>query len=129
MDELEERLRRDAGRIEASVPPELSGRIRAGVGVAPPARRRARDVLPLRLWVTASVSGAAAALLVLLLWPRPEPPPAPLAHTAPLPESIAREFPLTVKTAELTAPLEEELENLQSDVAKARERVREDLDF
>lgn len=132
MDEMDERLRRDADKIEAPVPPELSARIRATLKSVTPARRRTRAMMPLGVWVAASLSGAAAALLVFLLLPRAEPParrPEPLAQSAPLPRSIAQEFPLEVRTAELTGPLEEELANLQSDIEKARERVRDDLDF
>ena len=36
---------------------------------------------------------------------------------------------LDVRTAEFTSPLEVELEKLQSDIKKARETVREDLEF
>jgi hypothetical protein len=42
---------------------------------------------------------------------------------APLP------VPLDIRTADFASPLAEELERLQSDIEKARESVREDLDF
>lgn len=139
MDEVEKRLRRDAGRIDAPVTSEVEARVRASLEqeqgrteVFAARKPRSDPSPPLGLWMAASLSGAAVALLAFLLLPRPEPParaPAALAQSAPLPESIAREFPLTVKTAELTAPLEQELENLQSDIEKARERVKKDLDF
>lgn len=135
MDEIEKRLREDAERIEAPVTPELQARVRASLEKVPlekRPRRRAREVPPLGLWMAASLTGAAAALVAFLLLPRtgaPPPAPAAVARSMPLPASIAREFPLVVKTADLTAPLEQELEHLQSDIEKARERVQQDLDF
>jgi hypothetical protein len=40
-----------------------------------------------------------------------------------------RQVPLRAKTADLTAPLEEELKNLRSDFERAKENVEQDLDF
>lgn len=154
MDELERRLRRDAERIEAEVPPALTARIREAVRREADAASRARadsdrgvartrgahggarqhSGLPLRLWAAASLSGVAAVLAVVLLLPRlgPDEParaPHPATPVATLPPDIAREFPLVVKTADLTEPLEEELDDLKSDLDKARKRVERDLDF
>jgi hypothetical protein len=59
------------------------------------------------------------------------PPPPAEAVAESVPEYI-REFeqlPLRAKTADLTAPLEEELKNLRSDLERARENVEQDLDF
>lgn len=129
MDELEKRLRQDAANIDSAVPPALTARIRARLaGAARPVPRRAPS--PFRLWAAASLSGMAATLLVVLLLPDASPPePRPLAHRAPVPADIARDFPLVVETAQLTAPLEQELENLKADIEKAREKVERDLDF
>jgi hypothetical protein len=130
MDELERRLRQDAARIEAEVPPELAERIRARIAAESRIARVDESPSPFRLWAFASLSGVAAVLLLMLL-PDAEPPspPVDVASTAPLPDDLAREFPLQVKTAELTAPLERELENLRSDLEKAREKVEDDLAF
>jgi hypothetical protein len=38
-------------------------------------------------------------------------------------------LPLRVKTADLAAPLEDELQNLRSDLEKARDNVERDLKF
>ncbi|HZD52305.1 MAG TPA: hypothetical protein VE175_04615 [Woeseiaceae bacterium] len=131
MDEMEKRLKRDAARIRARVPPDVSARVQASLSRATEPGRPTPRTISLGLWLAASLSGAAAAALLLLLLPHADrsPPPEPLARSVPLPRSIAGEFPLEVKTAELTAPLEQELDNLQSDIEKAREQVKEDLDF
>ena len=130
MDELEQRLREDAAKIDARVPREVSARLRARL--QDQARvPHAREASPFRLWAFASLSGAAAALVVVLLLPRSEAPrdPQPVATSVPVPRDVAREFPLVAKTAELTAPLEQELEALKSDIEKAREKVEDDLAF
>ncbi|HEX7061621.1 MAG TPA: hypothetical protein VF200_06595 [Woeseiaceae bacterium] len=154
MDELEGWLRRDALRIEAEVPPAVTARIREAVRREAEATSRARAAangrlaraagthagarqhtgLPLGLWAAASLCGVAAALAVVLVLPRlgsdeAARAPHPAAPVATLPPDLAREFPLVVKTADLTGPLEEELDDLKSDLDKARKRVERDLDF
>jgi hypothetical protein len=132
MDKLEQRLREDAALIRAEVSAELDKRIAASLEAAaaerpaPRERRRAAG----SFWWASSLTGLAAAfgLIALLnLWPaardenglRPtvagpvgEPPIMPL---------------LRVETAVLTAPLEQELDDLEADLEKAGKAVREDL--
>ena len=68
---------------------------------------------------------AAAAVIAVLNWQTPDqpvrPPPVPIAELAPLPD-------LNAEAAMLTAPLQQELEDLQSDLKKAEEAVKEDID-
>ena len=132
MDKLEQRLREDAALIRAEVSAEFDKRLAASLEAAaaerpaPRQRRRARG----SFWWASSLTGlaAAAGLIALLnLWPaatdesgvRPtvagpvgDPPIMPL---------------LRVETAVLTAPLEQELDDLEADLEKARKAVREDL--
>ena len=135
MDDLERRLREDAEAIRAEVPPQLTARIASsvrGVRALSPARRE----FGWPLWLAASVTGAAAAAVAIVALNRgsmdtPAPPPA-AAVAESIPDYIVefeRQLPLRAKTADLTAPLEEELKNLRSDLERARENVEQDLDF
>jgi hypothetical protein len=136
MDKLERRLRDDAAMIRADVSAELDERIRASLEAAAETRgagqrpRRPRRESP-RLWFWAStLTGLAAALaLVVVLNPRQQP-----ADTVPTAEILVSVPPapvtmpaLNARTAVLTAPLEEELDDLEADIEKARDVVRKDL--
>jgi hypothetical protein len=135
MDDLERRLREDAEAIRVEVPPRLTARIVSsvrGVRGLPPARRE----FGWPLWLAASLTGAVAAGVAIVSVNRgsmdiPEPPAAE-AVVDSVPDYILefdRQLPLRAKTADLTAPLEEELKNLRSDLERARENVEQDLDF
>lgn len=138
MDEFEKRLKRDAAAIEADVSPELRARIDASLrGIDPlkPAGRTATT--PASLWWASSLTGLAAAVMVIALvnWNQPDAEPVPAAPVADMPtvppDSVLAEPPplLDIRTADFASPLEEELVKLQSDIEKARESVRQDLDF
>lgn len=125
MDELETRLRDDALRIRAEVSPDLEARIRASLegAASEPARRERRPGVS--LWWASSLTGLAAAALVIVainLGPE-EPRP---ARDAYLPEPLVTPV-LKVESAVLTGPLEEELEDLEADLQKARDVVRKDI--
>ena len=133
MDNFEKRLKRDADRIEATVSPALRARIDASLeGVRPirPARERQASV---RLWWASSITGLAAALMVIAVvnWNRPTPEAGPAVAGDPPPLATEPPVPvmLDIRTADFASPLEEELARLQSDIEKARDTVREDLDF
>lgn len=137
MDEFEKRLKRDAGAIQATVPPELRARIDASLeGIEPlkTAPRRSHSRSP-SLWWASSLTGLAAAAMVIVAinWNQPEPSPvvAPVADTVvpPQPDPGIPAPTLDIRTADFTSPLEEELDRLQSDIEKARESVRRDLSF
>ena len=130
-DEFERRLLADANDIRADVSPQLRARINASIRSA--AEQRTVPVAPgtrESFWWASSLTGIAAALLVIVLinWNR-EPVPEPASVTTVTPEISERpgSIPLKVKTADLTGPLEEELQHLQSDLEKARETVEGDL--
>jgi hypothetical protein len=132
MDKLERRLRDDAALIRADVSAELDERIRASLEAAAATRgagqRPGREA---RLWFWASaLTGLAAALaLVVVLNSQqqtadPVPTPEVLVALPPAPVTMPE---LNARTAVLTAPLEEELDDLEADIEKARDAVRKDL--
>ena len=127
MDKLSKRLREDAARIDVTVSDELDDRIEASLRAVTPETDKARDrvVRPPLFWWASTITGvaAAAAVIAVLNWQVPDepvPPPAPIAELAPLPD-------LNVEAAMLTAPLQQELEDLQSDLRKAEEKVKRDI--
>lgn len=141
MDDFEKRLKRDADAIEAEVSPELRARIDASLHGIEPVRQVRPETTPVNLWWASSLTGLAAAILVIVLinWNQP-------GADVTLDETVAdsrtgAELPtepdlqtdeppmLDIRTADFASPLEIELENLQSDIEKARESVRKDLDF
>ena len=133
MDKLERRLKEDAGLIKAELAPELQERIRASLESTEPAKQTPRTTKTpgTSLWWASSLTGLAAAalLIVVINWNGGVEPVEEVADAAPpgITWSIQSGFPLNAETAEWTAPLEEELKNLQSDLEKARETVERDL--
>jgi hypothetical protein len=129
MDKLERRLKDDAGLIKAELSPELQKRIRASLestqveNQTPPTTRAPG----ISLWLASSLTGLAVAALVIVLanWKSPVEETDPTRGLTTL--SVQSGFPLSAETAEWTAPLEEELKNLQSDLEKARQNVERDL--
>lgn len=137
MDEFEKRLKRDADAIRADVSPELRARIDASLTGIEPVRETRRRSSPTGLWWASSLTGLATAVIVIVAvnWNRPGPdiqPAETLATESALPTEprlpIGPEI-LDIRTADFTSPLEQELIKLQSDIEKARESVRKDLDF
>ena len=133
MDKLERRLKEDAGLIKAELAPELQERIRASLESTEPAKQPPRTTKTpgTSLWWASSLTGLAAAalLIVVLNWNGGVEPVVEVSDPATpgITWSIQSGFPLNAETAEWTAPLEEELKNLQSDLEKARESVERDL--
>ena len=135
MDNLEQRLRDDAAEIRVDVPPHVSARLQASLRAArtaAPARRQ----FSFPLWLAASLTGVAASAVAIvavnwggLAGRGPEPAEA-VAYSVPeYVSELERQIPLRAKTADLTGPLEEELENLRSDFERAKKNVEQDLDF
>lgn len=128
MDKLERQLREDAQRIEARVSDELDARIGASLrAVTPqaPAGRRPRAGRPALFWWASSLTGAAAALAVIAIVNLPS--PTTPVETPPPSMAAVPVVDWQAETAALTSPLQEELENLQSDLKKAEKKVREDI--
>ena len=129
MDELASRLRKDADSIDATVSDELDNRIRASLrGMTPmtdevPTKERTRRA---GFWWASSLTGIAAAAAIIAIINSPQEVIAPPAT----PTNILAAVPtinFKTKTAVMTAQLQEELDNLQSDLKKAEKRVREDI--
>ena len=126
MDKLAKQLREDADRINVAVSDELDQRIEASLRSVTPVRERAapRGRPPL-FWVASTLTGAAVALAVIAIVNRqvPEEPTAPPVTVAEVTPTID----LNIEAAMLTAPLQQELEALQSDLKKAEEKVKRDI--
>lgn len=129
MDNLAERLRADAERIEVRVSDELDRRIRASLESTAQEARVARPEAVRRLprfWWASSLTGLAAAIAVIAFLNIDAPSPPPSATPANVVADIPR-IDLRAETAALAGPLEEELEDLEADLRRARERIREDI--
>lgn len=136
MDKIEDQLRNDAEAIDARVSPELAARIDASIhAIAPEYPKRARRRPDITWWLLSSLTGAVAVLLFFVVADNGNAPEAtqnpPSVVAAPIEDAAAPlvEVPLDVRTADFTEPLAEELENLKSDIDKAREKLGEDLRF
>ena len=128
MDKLAKRLRDDAAKIDAAVSEELDARIQASLtGVRPekPAAGTRRSRSPL-FWFASSLTGVAAALAVIVIVNLRQPDPVvPDATLQPLELPSIRWH---AETAVLTSPLEQEFEDLRSDLERAEEAVRQDIE-
>ena len=130
MDRLAERLRDDATKIDAEITAELDDRIRASLASieAQHVKPALREVRPLSFWWASSLTGVAAAvaLVVVVNWQAPE---ADTAATDVLPPSLMPpKIDWKARTAVLTNPLEQEIEDLQSDMQKAEQAVKQDIE-
>lgn len=131
MDKLAEKLKQDAELIDASVSDELDRRIDASLRAAEPVRpeRRTPESRPSVFWWASSLTGIAAAVTVIAVLNVIEPSS---SGTNPTPQSFASsaETPMIrfkTESAMLTEPLRQELEDLQSDLKKAEEKVKQDI--
>ena len=136
MDNLAERLREDAASIDATISPELEARIHASLHAVRPAEETPKaSAKPWSFWLASSLTGAviAVAAIAFLATRSPEPGDEPTVARSPEPveaPSDALEIPalrLNAETAVLKAPLQEELDALQSDLKKVEQKVRDDM--
>ncbi len=130
MDNLAKRLREDAQQIESTISPELDERIRASMhGMTP--ERPAKSKLSshsMSLWFASSLTGVAAAIAIIAIVNLQGPEPGPAnTSTTPLPLYLPA-IEWNAKAAVLTSPLEQEIDDLQSDLKKAEEAVKQDID-
>ena len=129
MDKLAKRLRDDADRIEVEVSDELDRRIEASLHGVSPARepQQAPAARPPWFWVASTVTGVAAALAVIAIVNLQVPDPVEVPPATMVAEELPPVIDLNAEAAMLTRPLEQELENLQSDLRKAEEKVKRDI--
>lgn len=130
MDKLAKRLRDDAARIECAVSEELDDRIRASlenIRPQPPAEPQ-RAPRPFTFWWASSLTGVAAAIVLIAIVNLQEPVPVP-ANTEPVAQPLViPSIRWQAETAVLVSPLEQEFEDLQSDLKKAEDAVRQDIE-
>ena len=129
MDKLALKLREDADKIDVGISDELDHRIEASLRATAP-EKPARPVPRARppwFWLASALTGATvaiAAIAVVNLSGVDEP-------AAPAPTIVAVDptllLDLDTENVTLTAPLQQELEDLQSDLKKAEEKVRRDI--
>ena len=149
MDKLESRLKQDAADIQAETSAELRARIDASLYAARETRSiaSARPARATSMWWVSSITGLTAAVLVIMLlnWNQPAErealesmePTETLVSIPPPTESVSLPqewlggdgLLLNIESADLTRSLEQELNNLQSDLEKARENVERDVKF
>ncbi len=128
MDKLARQLRQDAENIDVSVSAELETRITASLqGVQPeqpaPVRRPSK---PASFWWASSLTGVAAAVAVIAVVNLQQTEPEVTATTStPL---VLPSIEWQAETALFTSPLEQEFEDLQSDLKKAEEAVKQDIE-
>jgi len=130
MDKLAKQLRDDAHRIECSVSDELEDRVRASLeGIEPePAQRPRRESKSFSFWWASSLTGVAAAIAMIAFINLQTPGPGPVATDSNLQPLVIPTVRWHTETAVLTSPLEQEFEDLQADLKKAEEAVKQDID-
>jgi len=129
MDKLAKRLRDDADQIDVLISPQLENRIEASLrgisqdGVAPAKSRQTAS-----FWWASSLTGVAATLAIVAVVNLSKPEPE-IGITEPPPQAFSvPQFDWKPKTAMLTQTLEQELVDIQSDLKKAEQTVRDDID-
>lgn len=129
MDKLALKLREDADKIDVTISAELDHRIEASLRAATPEspQRSAPRARPAWFWLASALTGATAAIAVIAVVNLS----AIEEQAAPAPTIVAADpmplLDLETEAVTLTAPLQQELEDLQSDLKKAEEKVRRDI--
>ncbi len=133
MDKLAKQLKTDAALIDVQVSDELDRRISASLQGVTPEKTEAPVVRqrPAAFWWASSLTGIAAALAVIVLINSDRQPAeiavVHVADTSPVPEIKTPTINWRTESAMLTQPLQRELEDLQSDLKKAEEKVKRDI--
>lgn len=136
MDKLSTQLKDDAALINAEVSDELDRRIQASLqGVVPEKPREEATSRPVRrrppqFWWASSLTGIAAALAVIAIvnsQSSPDESAPELAQLSPVAIASTPIIRWQTESAMLARPLQQELEDLQSDLKKAEEKVKQDI--
>ena len=129
MDKLALKLREDADKIEVGISDELDQRIEASLRATAPAKPAspAPRARPPWFWLASALTGATAAIAVIAVvnLSAVDEPAAPAPTIAAVDPMLLLD--LDTEDVTLTAPLQQELEDLQSDLKKAEEKVRRDI--
>ena len=130
MDKLAKRLRDDADQINCTVSDELDGRIAASLqGTQVQATgQRIRKPRPVSFWWTSSLTGVAVAAAIIVAVNMQAPEPA-AGTTEPDQAPVAvPAIEWNARSAVFTGPLQQEIDDLQSDLEKAQEAVKQDIE-
>lgn len=131
MDKLAEKLQADAERIDVQVSDELDRRIDASLRAALPETPRPAAVPRASgFWWASGLTGVAAALIIIAIVNRQSPAVPVPRQTDISPVTTVTTGPIIdwkTESAMLTSPLRQELEDLQSDIKKAEQTVRNDI--
>jgi len=136
MDSLSTQLKRDADLIDVQISAELDHRIAASLAALTPERppEPVAQQRPAIFWWASALTGVAAALVVIAVFNsqfKPENENVPLiASSVPEAASLGIRTPTIdwkAESAMLTQPLRRELEDLQADLKKAEEKVKQDI--
>lgn len=133
MDKLANQLKLDAEQIDVRISDELEQRIEASLQGIAPQRRMRPDAMtrPAGFWWASSLTGVAVTLLIVAFFnfqSGHQQQPDVLTTTSPMVAmpSVPR-IDWRTESAMLTSPLRQELDNLQSDIQKAEQRVRREI--
>lgn len=130
MDKLAKQLREDANKIDSQVSDELDRRIRASLESVEPeavSGRQRPSRSPVFWWASSLTGVAAAVALIAVINTTPVETTQTMTEPAAQPLAIPS-IRWQAETAVLTSPLEREIEDLQSDLKKAEEAVRRDIE-
>ncbi|MDH3338076.1 MAG: hypothetical protein OEM76_09670 [Gammaproteobacteria bacterium] len=130
MDKLARQLRDDALKIDCTISEELDERIRASLqGITPePVQKPGATARPAWFWWASSLTGVVAAIAAIVIINVQAPEPQPVAENPAVTPLVLPTIKWNAETAVLTSPLEQEIEDLQSDLKKAEEAVKQDID-
>jgi len=127
MDRLAKRLRENAEDIQVTVSDELDRRITASLqGIEPLPDKPVRSGHPASFWWASTITGvvAAAAVVAIINWRVP----APVATEEAVDlAAVVPEIDWKAESAMLTSPLQQELDDLEADLRKAEEKVKQDI--
>lgn len=130
MDKLAEQLRKDAEQIDAQISPQLDERIRASLESASQEQTKAPSARPsATFWWASSLTGVAAAMLLIVIVNLTSTESEPGITEPPPAENFALRFDgLNLKEAVSTQMLEQELDDIQADLKKAKQALRDDIE-
>lgn len=128
MDKLAEQLRADAMRLDGTISDEFERRIEAGLHSVEALPAAKTDGRPSSMWWASSLTGLAAVMAIVLVVNLRQPAP-PVQSTQPaVAELDLPALPWKTKPAVLVQPLQQEWTDLKSDIKKAEQVVRGDID-
>ena len=129
MDKLAKQLREDADQIKVLITPELESRIEACLrGVAQDNGAVVKSRQSALFWWASSITGVAATLAIIAVVNLSNPELETAITEPPQQTFSVPKFNWKPKPAVFTETLEQELVDIQSDLKKAEQTVRDDID-